>query len=136
MTKLKTIVAAVASLVIFTNIAHAQTATSTNYQANYAEPLTVKYLGSEGDYLYFEVSLKPQTEGKAKFEIVDKNEGAFYAAGVSNDFKVKTYKVEKREDQVLDFRLHFGKKTYSKTFSINTSLVENTTVAAGDITKL
>jgi len=115
MTKLKTIVAAVASLVIFTNIANAQTATPTNYQVNYSEPLSVKYLGSEGEYLYFEVSLKPQTDGKAKFEIVDKNEGAFYSAGVSNDF---------------------GKKTYSKTFSINTSLVENTTVEAGDITKL
>jgi hypothetical protein len=45
MTKFKNIALAVASLVIFSNITYAQTA-ATSYQVAYAEPFSVKYLGT------------------------------------------------------------------------------------------
>ncbi|MEO5890329.1 MAG: hypothetical protein ABIQ31_08760 [Ferruginibacter sp.] len=136
MTKLKNIVLAAASLIIFANITNAQ-AVKASYSVNAEEPLKVKYLGDDGDYLLFKVTLESTEPAKAKFAIDDKNEGEIYASGLTNILKVSTVKIEKRDtDQVLNFRLVVGKKTYVKSFSVNTSIVETTTVSEGDITKL
>jgi hypothetical protein len=135
MTKLKNIAVAIASIVIFTNITHAQ-ALKASYSVNYEEPLKVKYLGDDGDYLTFQVTVQSELPGKALFEIADKSEGALYSSNVTPSFKVKTVRIEKRGDQVLDFKLVVGKKTYSKSFSVNTNQVETTTVAESGITML
>jgi len=135
MTKLKNIAVAVATLVIFTNITNAQ-AVKASYPVNYEEPLAVKYLGNDGDYLTFQVTVQPTTPANALFEIADKNEGELYSSSVNPGFKVKTVKIEKRDDQTLDFKLVVGKKTYSKSFTVNTNKVETTTVAEGNITML
>ena len=135
MTKLKNIAVALASIVIFTNITHAQ-ALKASYSVNYEEPLAVKYLGNDGNYLTFEVTVQSQISGKAFFAIADKNEGVLYSSNVTPGLKVKTIKIERSGDQVLNFKLVIGKKTYAKTFSVNTSKVETTTVAESDITML
>lgn len=135
MTSLKNIAIAVASVVLFSNITYAQ-ALKANYSVSYEEPLAVKYLGSDGEYLTFQVTMTPQTEGTALFAIDDKYEGQLYAANVTSPLKVNTVKIEKRDDQVLNFKLVVGKKTYTKSFSVNTSKVERTTVAENDITML
>lgn len=136
MTKLKNIAVAVASLVIFSNITNAQTAVPTSYQAAYAEPFTVKYLGSEEGYLVFQVSLKSEKYGKARFKLEDKEAGTLYDNSFNANFNIKTLKVEKRDQQVLDFTVTLNKVTYSKSFSVFTNQVENVTVSEGDITKL
>ncbi|MBC7886829.1 MAG: hypothetical protein H7Z13_03005 [Ferruginibacter sp.] len=135
MTKLKNIAVAIATIVIFTNITHAQ-ALKASYSVNYEEPLAVKYLGNDENYLMFEVSVQPQMDSKALFAIADRKEGELYSSTVTPSFKVKTVKIEKRDDQELNFKLVIGKKTYSKSFSINTNEVETTTVAESDITML
>ncbi|MEO7523424.1 MAG: hypothetical protein ABIT58_04980 [Ferruginibacter sp.] len=135
MTKLRNIAVAVATLVIFSNITNAQ-AVKASYPVNYEEPLEVKYLGNDGEYLTFQVSVKPAVSGKASFAIADENEGELYNSNVSPDFKLKTVKIEKRADQVLDFKLVIGKKTYSKSFTVNINKVETTTVAESDVTVL
>ncbi|MEO5890328.1 MAG: hypothetical protein ABIQ31_08755 [Ferruginibacter sp.] len=135
MTKLKHIAVAVASLVIFTNVTNAQ-AIKASYSINYEEPMAVKYIGSDGDYLTFQVTVKAEIPGNALFAITDKKEGELYSYKFTPKYKVQTVKIEKKEGQVLDFRLVVGKKTYSKSFSVNTSKVETTTVAENEITSL
>ncbi|MEO6231906.1 MAG: hypothetical protein ABJB11_15000 [Ferruginibacter sp.] len=139
MKNLKKITAAVASLVLFANIANAQTAIPTSYQvnevANNATPFAVKYIGSDDEYVLFEVSVKSSNPADAKFQLTDSEEGALYSAGFKTG-TVKTIKIEKREGQVLNFTLLLDHKIYSKSFSVSTSEVENTLVSENDITKL
>ena len=136
MKNLKNIAVAVASVVLFSNITNAQTLKA-SYSVNYEEPLKVKYLGDDDAYLLFEVTLQSNAPLNTLFAISDKNEGEFYSSFLSAGFKPRTFKIEKHGDnQVLDFKLVAGKITYLKTFSVNTSTVEKTTVAEHDITKL
>jgi len=135
MTKLKNIAVAVASIVIFTNITNAQ-ALKASYSVNYEEPLAVKYLGNDGDYLNFEVTVQSEIPGNALFAIADKTEGELYSSKFTPKHKVQVVKIEKKDAQVLNFRLVVGNKTYSKTFAVNTSKVETTTVAENDVTIL
>lgn len=135
MTTLKNIAVAVATIVIFTNITNAQ-AVKASYSVNYEEPMAIKYLGNDGEYLTFQVSVQPTVSGSAFFEITDTNEGALYSSNIANYNKVQTIKIEKRDDQELNFKLVIGKKTFSKSFSVNTSKVVTTTVSENDITRL
>lgn len=136
MTKFKNIAVAVATLVIFSNITYAQNLKA-SYSVNAEEPIKVKYLGDDGEYLLFQVTLKPDNASSAVFAIDDKKDGELYSSYLENNVKVQTVKIEKRDDgQVLNFKLMFGKKTYAKSFSVNTSLVETTTVSETDITRL
>ena len=135
MTKLKNILLAVFSLVLFSNITHAQTLNA-GYSVSKVEPLKVKYLGDDGQYLHFEVTMQLQNPSKAVFAVEERNEGELYASAVRKNYKVQTVKIEKGAYEALNFKLVSGKKTYSKSFSVNTSLVETTRVTANDITKL
>lgn len=135
MTTLKNIAVAVASIVIFSNITYAQNLKA-DYSVSAEEPIKVKYLGDDGEYLLFEVTLQPKTSSNALFVIDDKKDGELYSSNLEGNYKVKTVKIEKRDGQVLDFKLMIGKKSYTKSFAVNTTLVENTTVAETDISKL
>lgn len=139
MKNLKKITSALTSLILLANIADAQTAVPTSYAvnevANNAEPFAVKYIGSDDDYVLFEVSVKFSDEAAAKFQLADSQEGALYSAGFKTG-TVKTIKVEKKEDQVLNFTLILDHKTYSKSFSVVTTEVENILVSENDIAKL
>lgn len=136
MKNLKNIAVAVASMVIFVNITNAQTLKA-NYSVSYEEPLKVKYLGDEGQYLLFEVVLHAENSRNPLFSIGDKNEGQFYSSANEPNLKPRTFKIEKRDDnQVLNFNLVVGKKTYTKTFTVNKTTVEKIYVAQNDITKL
>jgi len=133
MTKLKTIAVAFASIVIFSNITNAQ-AVKASYSTNFEEPLKVKYLGEDKGYLLFEVTL--QSPASSLFAIADKYEGELYTAYISDRLKVQTVKIEKRADQVLNFKLVSGRKTYAKSFEVNTNTVETTTVEEGAVSML
>ncbi|MEJ7588620.1 MAG: hypothetical protein WKI04_13750 [Ferruginibacter sp.] len=136
MTKLKNIFLAAASIVFFANITNAQSVKA-SYSVTAEDPLKVQYLGDDGDYLLFRVTLLSAHPAKAQFAIEDKNEGKLYLSGLAKQSKVSTIKIEKRAaDQVLNFRLVLGRKTFTKSFSINTSLVETTIVSEADLTKL
>jgi hypothetical protein len=135
MTTLKNIAVAVATIVTFTNITQAQAAKA-SYSVNYEEPMAIRYLGNDGEYLSFQVSVQPTVSGSAFFEISDKLEGSLYSLNLAPNFKVQTIKIEKRDEQVLNFKLVVGKRVYTKSFSVNTSEVETTTVSETDITRL
>jgi len=136
MSNFKNIVIAIASVVVFSNITNAQVVKA-GYSVTVEDPLKVKYLGDDGDYLLFQVTLQSNTPANTLFVIDDRNEGEIYSSVLSNNFKVQTVKIEKIESkQVLNFKLVLGRKTYSKSFSVNTRLIPNTTVTETDITKL
>ncbi|MCW3106810.1 MAG: hypothetical protein JWQ09_1316 [Segetibacter sp.] len=135
MTKFKNILVAAATLVIFTNITHAQSVKA-SYSVNAEEPLKVKYLGDDGSYLLFQVILQSKGSSNALFTIDDKIEGELYSSGLPSAAKVQTIKIEKRPDQVLNFKLFLGAKAYSKSFSVNTNLVETVVVKENDLSRL
>ena len=137
MTKFKSIFVAAFALAVFSNVANAQAIPTSYSVGTETAPFKVKYLGSDGQYLLFNVTLEQSNEGNAKFSIDDNRIGEIYSTGYSSNLKLSTVKIEKGEiGQVLNFKLSFGKKIYSKAFSIDTKLVETTTVAERDITKL
>lgn len=135
MTKLKNIAIAIASMVIFTNITHAQVVKA-SYSVNYEEPLDVKYIGKDGNYLTFQVSVQSLTPGNSFLSIADKNEGVIYSLFFTPEFAVHTVKIERKDDQVLNFKLTMGKDTYSKSFSVNTNKTATTTPAENVIIRL
>jgi hypothetical protein len=135
MSKLKNIAVAVASIVIFTSITNAQVVKA-SYSVKAEEPMAVKYVGNDGNYLTFEVSVEPAVSANALFQIADKNEGELYTSTLAPNAKTKTIKIEKREGQVLDFKLVVGKNTFTKSFSVNTNSVETTTVSESNVTIL
>ena len=133
MTKIKNILAAFATIVIFSNITNAQTVNASYTYPN--EPLAVKYVGVVDNYLTFKVSVDEQVSDNSFFAITDKSEGVLYSSNLRAKYNERIVKVEKKDDQILDFKLVVGKKTYLKSFSINTMKTETTTVAENDITK-
>jgi hypothetical protein len=135
MTTFKNIAVAMATIVIFANITTAQTPKA-SYTVSAQEPLKVKYLGDEDNYLLFEVTMQSENKVTPRFVISDKNEGEFFSSLFTKG-ATRTFKIEKRgEDQVLNFKLVMGKTTYVKTFAVNTSTIQKTVVAERDITKL
>jgi hypothetical protein len=140
MTKLKNILIAAVSLVTFSNITYAQSinaADKVKTSANADEPLNVKYIGDDGEYLIFQVTVQLNSTERGRFAIDDKYYGQIFSSVLRTNSKLTTVKIEKSDaDDVLDFKLVLGKKTYSKSFSVNTSLVETTTVEEGDVTRL
>ncbi|MEJ7588621.1 MAG: hypothetical protein WKI04_13755 [Ferruginibacter sp.] len=135
MTKFKNIAVAIASLVLFTNITRAQVIPA-SYSVNYEEPLAVKYLGSDDSYLTFQVSVLSDIPDNAIFAITDKTEGELYSVKFTPKYKAQIVKIEKTGQQVLNFKLVVGRKIYSKSFIVNTSKIETTTVSENDVTVL
>lgn len=126
MKTLKTAIVAFVSFVVFTNTSSAQ-ALPVSISAKVDEPFAVKYLGVDGSYLVFEVIVKSPENRTATLELADKSEGELYSANFRVN-KVTTYKVEKRDNQELDFKLTMGRKIYSKSFFVNTARIETTVV--------
>ena len=137
MSTIKNITAAALSFVLVSGAINAQVAIPTSYTANTnAEGFGVKYLGSDGDYLVFEVKIDAPVLESASFKVEDTNEGILYSTNQRDITNLKRIKIEKKDYQGLNFKLVVGKKVYAKSFSVNTSMIERTTVSEGDVTKL
>jgi hypothetical protein len=128
MKNLKNITTAIIAVMLFANTATAQTV-SVSKDA----PLTVKYLGSQEDYLIFQVEVNTAGDNFALLKINDKADGELYSQSCKSTSKTQTFKIEKRDSQELSFKLLSGKNVYTKTFSSNTSIIEKTTVNENDM---
>lgn len=126
MTKIKTTALAISAILLFANSSNAATknnpGTTAAVQTVTADPLSVEYLGEDGDYRLFRVTVTPGSDKKASFAVNDFAEGEIYAAKFSTE-KVQTLKIEKRNDQNLDFTVSVGGKTFSKSFTIMPTVV-------------
>jgi hypothetical protein len=121
MTKIKNIVLTLAALVISaTAINAAPVNPAKSFLAD--EPFTVKFIGNDGDYLLFEVIVNSDNTRSTSLKISDKAEGEIYSSNIKSAYKVQTMKIEKRDDQELDFKLVIGKNVYSKSFAVLTTV--------------
>ncbi len=121
MTNIKKIAAALSMMVLFAANSFAGMVNKTTLpivvEDPTIEPLSVNYMGEDANYLYFQVSVKSGRNKFVAFAVSDKAEGELYAASFSTD-KVQTLKIEKRDNQELDFNLRVGNKHFSKSFTI------------------
>ena len=120
MTKIKKIAATLSVIVLFAGTSFAGTKTinlPVVIEEPATEPLVVNYMGEDADYLYFKVSVKSGSNKFVSFAVSDKSEGELYSVVFSTD-KEQMLKIEKRDNQELDFNLEAGKKSYSKSFTI------------------
>lgn len=124
---MKNIIAALSIAVFFTTAASAQTAAQ--------EPLTVKYIGSEENYLLFQVEVNTASTFSL-FRINDKTEGELFSQSWRNTNKPMTFKIEKKDAQELSFTLVAGRKAFTKNFATSTNVVETTTVSEAEVVKL
>lgn len=126
MTKIKTTALAISAILLFANSSNAATKnnpdTAFAAQTAIAEPLSVEYLGEDGDYRLFRVTVTPGSSKNASFSVNDFAEGEIYAAKFSTE-KVQTLKIEKRNDQNLDFTVSVDGKAFTKSFTIMPTVV-------------
>ena len=85
-------------------------------------PLYVQYMGEEDGYLLFQVGVNTLDAKRVSFSINDKIEGEIYSTAMSNS-KTQILKIEKRENQELNFQLEIGKKNFSKSFIVVPTVV-------------
>lgn len=115
----KSVFTAILAMTMILNMAIAQDVRSVSYVSS-NEPLTVSYLGNQGEYLLFQVEIKTGAIRHSLLSLEDKTEGELYATSVKGNNKTMTFKVEKIENQVIAFKLFSGKNSYSITFTGNT----------------
>jgi len=120
MTKIKNIALTLSAIVLFAANSFAGTVNNTS-KAIYVDPssekLTVNFVGEENGYLIFQVAVNKGSKKMVSLTLKDKTEGELYNSNVS-DNKTKTFKVEKRDGQELEFSVRDGKTSYSKSFTI------------------
>lgn len=127
MKKNKIIALAIAAVVLSAGSVKAQSI-RTSYSVTASEPFAVKYIGSEADYLVFDVTYNLPGAHAATFEIAEKNEGAMYREILKVDATTKRVKIEKKDFKELEFKLSSGSNKYSKAFSVTTGQIEETDV--------
>ncbi|CAN5773974.1 hypothetical protein BH11BAC4_BH11BAC4_22160 [soil metagenome] len=93
------------------------------------DPLQVKYIGTEGDYLVFSVAVKSAENAVPVLSIDDTMEGELYSSKLNEGSKVRTMKIERRDFQVLDFKLVIGNTVYVATFANNSGIIKQTKVS-------
>lgn len=120
MKKTKLILAAITALVLYGTTSIAQEVTYPYYKSDNIDPLTVKYVGTDGNYLLFSVAFKPTTAKNASFKIEDSSEGQLFSSNVNKLYNVQLLKIEKQENQELEFKLIEGKNAIVKTFKYDT----------------
>ena len=119
----------VLSIVLFAMFLMAGSVSAQSFKANYKQDdFSVKYTGTEANYLLFEVAIFATGEGSSILKISDKAEGELYSQNWKPKVNTQLFKIEKQAGQQIVFNLQVGDKVYTRTFSAVTQLVEKTTV--------
>ncbi len=125
MTKIKLMVTAIAAFVLINSSAAAQDVTYP-YATQEIQPFAVKYMGTDGNYLVFQVVMQSPVKKISSFSVNDVAEGELYSTNFRAPYKKQILKIEKKADeQELDFRFVSGKNVYLKTFYTNKTVVDN-----------
>lgn len=114
----------VVAMFLITTAAPAQTFKKPKTEDNFS----VKYKGTEANYLLFEVAIKALETESSILKISDKEEGELYTQNWKLKTSIQIFKIEKQDGQQIIFNLQVGGKEYTKTFSATTRLMETTTV--------
>ncbi len=121
MTKIKNIALTLSAIVLFAANSFAGTVNNTA-KAIYVDPssekLIVNFIGEENGYLVFQVAVNKGSNKMVSLTLKDKTEGELLYNSNVLDNKTQTFKVEKRDNQELEFSVKAGKVSYSKSFTI------------------
>ncbi len=112
--------------------ANAQSLKTDKTEVNFS----VKYIGTEGEYLCFQVEFTSAADYNTVLKISDRTEGELYTQNWKAKAPQQIFKIEKRDGQQLVFNLQNGGKATTKVFSTSTKLVENTTVVENAVASL
>jgi hypothetical protein len=120
MTKIKNIALTLSAIVLFAANSFAGTVNNSS-KAIYVDPssekLIVNFVGEENGYLVFQVAVNKGANKVANLSVNDKSEGEIYSSNIAGT-KTQTFKIEKRDNQELEFHLKAGNLSYSKSFTI------------------
>ena len=127
MTKIKNTALTLSAIVLFATSTFAGTENKALPMPSFtsSEPVSsvsVQFLGEKDNYLLFQVIVKGGNTKKASVQINDRLEGELYAAKFGTE-KTQTYKIEKRDNQELNFTVSVGNETYSKLFTVMPTVV-------------
>lgn len=90
-------------------------------------PLHVEYMGVYNNYLVFKITVVSDSLKNSELLIGD-GTSSIYTQGLSGSMTEKI-EIEQTENQDLNFKLIAGKQHFSRSFTVNTVSVENTTVS-------
>lgn len=124
MKNLKTFGTALIAVFLMAGTAAAQSIKATKVQDNFS----VKYTGTDANYLLFEVEIIGAGESNTVLRISDRAEGELYTQNWKPKTNMQIFKIEKQDGQQLIFNLMLGDKEYTKTFSTTSRMIEKTTV--------
>ncbi len=101
-----------------------------------ADDFAVKYTGTEDNYLCFNVTVASALLRNAFLKVEDTNEGEIYSENFNKTATTVKFKIEKKQGQILTFKLTSGKNVFARTFTSDIKLVEQVTVSENSIASL
>jgi hypothetical protein len=132
MKKLKISILLGAIAVLLSNTTFAQSLTKSENESS----LKVKFIGSDDDYLTFQVDIKVMQNNLARIKISDKVEGELYTQSFNKKSPFLIFKIEKQLGQELIFNLFDGNKVITKSFTTTKKVEETITVKENDVAVL
>lgn len=124
MKNLKVVVTVMVATFLIGGTVKAQSFAAAKIEDNFS----VKFTGTEDNYLCFQVEVKGLNEKGSVLKISDRQEGELYTQNWKVKAPFQAFKIEKKDGQQLIFNLQVGNKEFIKTFSATTRLIENTVV--------
>jgi hypothetical protein len=84
----------------------------------------VKFLGANGDFLYFEVNLQQALSSRSNFRIRNEQGNELYAETIFEKTATRKLKIAKDEAEKLEFLYNTGKGEVKKTLQIKIRVQE------------
>ena len=113
---------------------NAQTATASVVVTESKPDLQVKYIGSTGEFLFFELSMQQSDDGRSNLRIRNEDGNELYAESVFQKSTVRRLKIAKGEAEKIEFVYSNPRGESRKTIAIKIKLQE--AIEVKDITKL
>lgn len=89
-----------------------------------AADVQVKFLGANGDYLYFEVALQQHAKSRSNFRIRNEQGNELYAETIFDKAATRKLKIAKDEAEKLEFLYNTSRTEVKKTLEIKIRVQE------------
>ena len=111
----------------------AQSASSVTVAESKAD-LQVKFIGTAGEFIYFEISMQQADESRSNLRIRNENGNELYAETIFRKSSIRKLKIAKDEAEKLEFVYNTGSGDVKKVLEIKIKYLE--TVEVKDIVRL
>jgi len=113
---------------------NAQTAAASVVVTESKPDLQVKYIGSTGEFLFFELSMQQAEDGRSNLRIRNEDGNELYSESMFQKTTVRKLKISKDEAEKIEFVYSTPRGEARKTIAIKIKLQE--AIEVKDITKL